>query len=329
MALFSQRSVDFDGSNDHVLIGDVAPLKFDVGDAFSISFWVRTTTSGTQRSIVSKRASGAAATGYDIAMASTGEVFIQIIDDVTVPQRVGVTTDDSLNDGFWHHVVITKDTTELASGITIYVDGAAAATTTFDDTFVSGGGTSFDNTTAFQISGYAGTNTIFLGNVDDVAVYDTELGAPDVFNIYNGGSPTDNTALSTAGNLVGYWLMGDGDTFPTLIDNSANTNNGTMTNMVSGDIEADFPTGIVPGSEIPGLGFFGSPDIGVVFSGAAMHLTGGQPGGAIFNFKMRALQDPGPGFETWVVTGSPDFAGTSAPGPIQAGTAIVADTWTS
>ena len=54
---------------------------------------------------------------------------------------------------------------------------------------------------------------------------------------------------------------------------------------------------------------------------------GGAGGGITLSFKMRALQDPGPGYEVWVVTGSPDFAGASAGGPIQPGTAIIADQW--
>ena len=44
-------------------------------------------------------------------------------------------------------------------------------------------------------------------------------------------------------------------------------------------------------------------------------------------FKMRALADPGPGYVTWVVADTPDFAGTFAPAPIFVGTVVVADTW--
>lgn len=54
--------------------------------------------------------------------------------------------------------------------------------------------------------------------------------------------------------------------------------------------------------------------------------TGGILGPTTY-YKMRALADPGPGYESWVVSDTPDFAGAFAPGPIFAGTAIVADTW--
>lgn len=74
---------------------------------------------------------------------------------------------------------------------------------------------------------------------------------------------------------------------------------------------------------------FSAPHLGFLRDGTTSLMSGGRPvgGGPTLNFKMRALQDPGPGYETWVVTGSPDFAGTSAGGPIQPGSAVIADQW--
>ena len=45
------------------------------------------------------------------------------------------------------------------------------------------------------------------------------------------------------------------------------------------------------------------------------------------NLRMRALANPGPGFVVWIVKGRADFAGASAPAPIQAGTAVVEASW--
>ena len=46
-----------------------------------------------------------------------------------------------------------------------------------------------------------------------------------------------------------------------------------------------------------------------------------------FSYKMRALADPGPGYVTWIVIGTPDFAGVQAPSAILAGTAVVSTNW--
>jgi len=62
-------------------------------------------------------------------------------------------------------------------------------------------------------------------------------------------------------------------------------------------------------------------------TGSVIGLGGGGGPGIILSFKMRAIANPGPGYEVWVVTGTPDYAGTSAPGPIQPGTAVIADQW--
>ncbi len=51
--------------------------------------------------------------------------------------------------------------------------------------------------------------------------------------------------------------------------------------------------------------------------------------GASITYRMRAKANPGPGVVLWVVKGSPDFAGASAPSPIQPGSAVVDASWTS
>jgi len=72
-------------------------------------------------------------------------------------------------------------------------------------------------------------------------VWNKELSLAEVTEIYNGGAPTNLLAHSAAANLVGWLRMGDGDTFPTLTDNSTGGNDGTMTNMEAGDIVNDAP----------------------------------------------------------------------------------------
>jgi hypothetical protein len=93
--------------------------------------------------------------------------------------------------------------------------------------------------------GASGTST-FTGHMNDIAVHSTVLDARNRSTIYNSGDPIDLTTntgnYSTSGNLTGYWLMGDSDTFPTIEDQTSNDNDGTMTNMTSGDIVTDVPS---------------------------------------------------------------------------------------
>ena len=81
----------------------------------------------------------------------------------------------------------------------------------------------------------------YNGSMDEVSVWNKELTSGEVSEAYNSGSPTNLASHSATANLVGWWRMGDGDTFPTLTDNSTNSNDGTMTQMESGDIQSDSP----------------------------------------------------------------------------------------
>ena len=76
----------------------------------------------------------------------------------------------------------------------------------------------------------------FDGNIDEVTIYNAELTSGEVTTLYNSGTPSEPSTT----NLVSYYKMGDGDTYPTITDNQG-SNNGTMTNMGSEDIVLDTP----------------------------------------------------------------------------------------
>jgi hypothetical protein len=98
-----------------------------------------------------------------------------------------------------------------------------------------------------MIGGQDADNTLtykFAGNIDEVAIWDTLLDDDAVTAIYNSGTPISLTSNSgnydNSSDLVGWWRMGDGDTYSTIADNEG-SNDGTMTNMASDDIEENTP----------------------------------------------------------------------------------------
>ena len=79
------------------------------------------------------------------------------------------------------------------------------------------------------------------GNIDEVAIWDTNLSSADITAIYNSGVP--NNLMSSAsydtdrtGNLVGYWRFEEG-TGTSVADSSDNSNTGTLVNTPTWDTD--------------------------------------------------------------------------------------------
>jgi hypothetical protein len=91
----------------------------------------------------------------------------------------------------------------------------------------------------FQL-GSRNSGFYYVGNMDEVTVWNKELSQAEVAELYNSGSPTNPTNHSAVGNLASWYRMGDGDTSPTVSDNQS-SDDLTMQNMDSSNFEADVP----------------------------------------------------------------------------------------
>ncbi len=232
---FSSLSTSFDGMNDFVDMGN--NLDFTNTDAFSISCWFKRTRSGVSEFLVSKQDSTSNSRGYTLLIPfDDNRVTVVIRNNTASSGRLIVDCTTAITDTNWHNIIMTYDGSSNVSGINLYLDGN-------NDTGVTSGTLSatISNTASFQIGAKNGSNE-FSGNLDEVAVWNTELSASDVTTIYNGGTPSD---VSNISGLLSWWRMGDGDIYPTLTDNGSGGNNGTMTNMSSTNFITDIP--IIPG----------------------------------------------------------------------------------
>ena len=215
-------SCDFDGINDSVNLGTtVSALR--PTDAFSISLWANwdaSTLSGLQG--LWECGSN---TGHMIwSNGSSGLTFyIRNASSTWIPATANTVT---LVADQWYHVVGTWDGSGTSK---IYVDGGEKKTASVTSI-------QYAATTNHNIGKYIGYE--FNGMIDEVSFWSKELSSGEITSIYNSGTPTD---LASESGLVGWWRMGDGATFPTIPDDSTNSNNGTMTNMVAGDIVTDVP----------------------------------------------------------------------------------------
>jgi len=127
------------------------------------------------------------------------------------------TTD--LSDGNWHHIVQTARYEASGTVNNVYVDGVKEITNQLFHSYAP-------ITGDFFVGARNSTTQFFVGGIDEVAVFDSELAQSDITAIYGTGVPT---SLATYNPLLWY-RCGDGDTAPTLTDNGSGGNNGTMTN---------------------------------------------------------------------------------------------------
>ena len=218
------KSIDFDGTDDYMISGSNIAITRGTWQ-----FWMKTTTveNGTPWN------QGASQNLYLVS--AGGNIYVWVI----WPMGNKLYNSGSLlQDGNWHQILWTIEGASGAeSSIKIYIDGAHKVTQTQTSTYS-------DTNAKVEIGRYNPYNWL-TDNLDEIAVWDVALDAAAITQLYNSGEPIDLSSDSgnydNSGDLQHWWRMGDGDTYPTIEDN-AGSNDLTMTNMASGDIEDDVPS---------------------------------------------------------------------------------------
>ena len=177
-------AMEFDGSDDSIDVGSDPALE---PSAISICLWLKTTSVARNDFLVEKTASAGSA--YAVTLASTesspenvGQIEFQFF-------RYGywekLFSTGTVNDGLWHHIVVTyADPTA-----SIYIDGA------LDSSAVLGGSLPYGGTYNFYLGQYHfGAGAYFNGALDEVMIYDRVLTSEDISALAYNGAPTNSLA---------------------------------------------------------------------------------------------------------------------------------------
>ena len=160
------KAFSFDGAT-HIVTDD-APFDFDKADPFSIATWFKTSTTGVNEFIFGKTSG---AKGYQMLLFNDDEIRLRISN--SVGNRILMSTVGAdVRDGNWHHIALTYDGSSSASGVTIYIDGAQATTTTINDTLSS---SILHNNKLVVGNQQESATSYFTGQMDNVQVYGFEL----------------------------------------------------------------------------------------------------------------------------------------------------------
>jgi hypothetical protein len=205
------QAASFNGTSSYVQITN------PVSTNFSISMWINTTDTGGTGQWYAGHGLVDGHTGTntnDFGTALCGGKFAFGVGKTDKT----LTSTGAVNDGKWHHLVATRNSTSGA--MAIYVDGALNGTVT--------GPTGTKSAAANLRIGdlkNGGTGTFFSGAIDQVQIFNYTLSATDVANLYY----RSNYLFTQPSNLVGYWKL-DESSGGLSQDSSGNSFIGTWEN---------------------------------------------------------------------------------------------------
>jgi hypothetical protein len=210
-------SLEFDGVDDYVDLGDNNDLSFGNGTTdtpFSVSAWIY--RNGTSNDgIVCKDASSNREWAFYIYSGTLRMVLFDNSSGGYIGRRYGTT----ITNGEWHHVAATYDGGGAASDIKLYLNG----TQVDNQDNSSGSYTAMENLGAEARIGSKESDPLYFdGNLEEVAVFSSELSAGNVTTIYNGGLPTDLELFSPL--PTAWYRMGDGAVYPMINNEQAYSN---------------------------------------------------------------------------------------------------------
>ena len=171
------NGASFNGSAKFTVTDD-ATLR--PSPAFSISFWVKKTGT-TATEILDSYAQVSTVAGFRCVMEAGAKVSLWVGKNTGLggSDWARVIANTSVNDGNWHHCVVTYDGTTICA----YTDGSADGTTSFSATIA------YDTpNNAVTIGDYVTGGAAMNGMIDELNFWSRALSLSEVTSLYNSGA---------------------------------------------------------------------------------------------------------------------------------------------
>jgi len=166
-----------DGVNDYVDIGN--NLDFSGDTPFSFSCWVDSNSNNVD--VFGKYTSSGIIKGYALSILSSGLLRFYLQNNNST-DRIRVDSTTAITSGL-KHITVTYDGSTDANGIKIYINGVSDTLSILTNGFTGG----LSSTVSFTIGTGAGFG-FFNGIIDEVGIWNRELTASEVTELYNSGS---------------------------------------------------------------------------------------------------------------------------------------------
>lgn len=237
-AAIARASTIFNGVNELIDVGNVSALSPDRFDSFSFFAFCYPKDTGAN-GIVNKRQQGGIYRGFEFRF-NNGRINLAIVSTVNTNQIFLETTNTYAIDN-WYNVGFSYDGSSDISGVTIYVDGVSVPFTNLANSLSGTIATSFD----FQIGASRQNVNYFNGNIAQCTFIGKEVSSSEALEIYNGGTPTDMSAVSFSSDVVSAWSLDASDDLTTSggVTDYIGGHDGTAINMTASNTDlTNFPT---------------------------------------------------------------------------------------
>lgn len=220
------RALSFDGVNDYVDCGNIA--AFDFTSAFTVSVWVNPDAVSAYQSLVSKYENPGK--GFDLLL-NVGDGALRF--SVFGSSSIDALSTYTPTIGKWMHIVAVGTGTYVK----IYANGYLVKTQS---------GTWTPTAAAQSLRFGSRYDGLYLdGKLRDVRIYNRELTATEICNLYNATKQSGGDVSGTlyAANLIGWWPLEEIN-ISSIRDASGNDYHGTQSGTVTLYTGADVPCSI-------------------------------------------------------------------------------------
>lgn len=170
------KSINFDGTDDYIDVSRFYPSA----SAITFEAWINTTSTDSTKSYSGNAAQnvfGDHTNGVDVGFGLTGG---KVNYNVYVSGWQSITGVTSVNDGKWHHIVVTHTGTTVI----IYVDGKVD----ISGTMTYSAGIAVDRIGGGYLNN-SGTGDLFMGQIDEPKIYNYARTPAQIAWDYNRGAP--------------------------------------------------------------------------------------------------------------------------------------------
>ena len=220
-------SMNFDGINDKIFVGESLNVSLGITEAISFSAWVKFPLNYNGGSnpriatIIAEDDIGGTLRNFFFGFrgGSTRGIYTYLFN--TDGSQVGsIHSSTTVNDNNWHHVVAAYDGTAGEDTFKLYIDGVNT-----DSTGSSSTGVRSTSTVGTIVGSVRDSSPIYplMADLDELAVFDKGLTSEEVTTIYNGGVPGDISSLNPF-----LWYRFEEGSGTTVIDHGSGGNNGTI-----------------------------------------------------------------------------------------------------